>query len=256
MLIPMSRTSIIIVVFLLTVSCKKDTINVPVVEVPTGVLELIDSYDINVTEPSGLSFGPGKTTLLTVSDNTSQVYEMDMQGNVLRTLNYSGQDLEGVTYNPVENQIAVVEEANREVTLINYDSGNEINTFKINISGSSANSGLEGISYNSNNNLYYIVNEVNPELLVLWDEGAGIISEVTLDFASDYSGIYVESEKSNLWFVSDQSKRIYRCDYNAKVLETFDLDALKYEGIVINGSDVYLVNDASAKLYHYRIVNL
>ncbi len=250
----MSRTSIIILVFLLTVSCKKDTINVPVVEVPIGVLKLINSYDINVTEPSGLSFGPGKTTLLTVSDNTNQVYEMNMQGNVLRTLNYSGKDLEGVAYNPKQDQIAVVEEADREITLIDYDSGNKIQTFKIDISGSSANSGLEGVSYNSNNNLYYVVNEVNPELLVLWDEGTGIISEITLDFAMDYSGIYVEAEKSNLWFVSDQSKSIYRCDYNATVLETFDLDALKYEGIVINGIDVYLVNDATAKLYHYQIV--
>lgn len=254
----MGRISIIIFVALLAVSCKKDTTAVtpwPVIEIPVGTLELIASYNINVTEPSGLSFGPDKTTLLTVSDNTNQVFEMDMQGNIIRTLNYAGKDLEGVTYNPDENIVAVVEEADREVTLIDYASGNKLETYEINIPSNSPNSGIEGISYNTNNKLYYIVNEVNPDLLIIWDPITGIIGEETLTFAIDYSGIYVDVDRSLLWFISDQAKSIYKCDYNTKVLEIFKLDALKYEGIVVDGNMMYLVNDATGKLYHYQIVN-
>lgn len=251
----MARISIIVILFLIAVSCKKDSAGIPVIEVALGELELVNVYDLNVPEPSGLSFGPDKLSLLTVSDHTNLVYELDMQGNILRTLNHEGKDLEGVCYNPDENIVAVVEEADRELSLINYSTGDLIQTYKIEIPSNSSNSGLEGISYNPNNSLYYIVNEVNPELLILWDENTGIISEEKLNFASDYSGIYVEAERSLLWFVSDQSEMLYQCDYNAQVLKTFDLDIRKYEGIVVEEETVYLINDATAKLYHYQIKN-
>jgi len=251
----MAKISIIVIFFLLATSCKKDSVSVPMIEVAVGELELLNEYNVDVPEPSGLSFGPNKQSLLTVSDHTNMVYEMNMQGNILRTLNYVGKDLEGVTYNPHENIVVVAEEADRELSLIDYTTGDLIQTYKINIPSNSSNSGLEGISYNPNNKLYYVINEVNPELLILWDANTGIISEDKLDFATDYSGIYVEAEKSHLWFVSDQSKKLYQCDYNANVLKTFDLDILKYEGVVVEGETVYLINDATAKLYHYQIKN-
>jgi uncharacterized protein YjiK len=183
------------------------------------------------------------------------IYEMDMQGNVIRTLNYVGKDLEGVTYNPDLNLVAVAEEADREVTLIDYTSGDKLETYKINIQSNADNSGLEGISYNTNNKLYYIVNETNPDLLISWDAVSGIISEEKLNFASDYSGIFTDVDRSLLWYVSDQSKSIYKCDYSSRVLEKFNLDIIKYEGIAVEGDMIYLVNDAKGKLYHYQIIN-
>lgn len=253
----MAKILIIVLVIIVAGSCKKESSPTAgtVIKIPLGKLELINSFNINVTEPSGLSFGPGKNTLLTVSDNTNQVYELDMQGNLIRTLNYVGKDLEGVTYNPDLNLIAVAEEADREVTLIDYDTGDKLETYKINIQSNAANSGLEGISYNTNNKLYYIVNETNPDLLITWDAVSGIISEEKLNFASDYSGIFADVDHSLLWYVSDQSKSIYKCDYNSKVLEKFNLDILKYEGIVVEGDMIYLVNDAKGELYHYQIIN-
>jgi len=251
----MARVLIIAIVFLLASSCKKESTPITVIEAAVGELELINVYNIDVPEPSGLSFGPDKLSLLTVSDHTNLIYEMNMQGEVLRTLNYEGKDLEGITYNPHENIIAVVEEADREVSLIDYDSGNLIQTYKIEIPSNADNSGLEGISYNSNNRLYYIINEVNPELLIIWNESTGIISETNLNFASDYSGVYVESDKSFLWFVSDQSKGLYQCDYNTDIIKTFALDIRKYEGITVEGNTVFLINDASAELFHYQIKN-
>ncbi len=101
--------------------------------------------------------------------------------------------------------------------------------------------------------MYYIVNEANPELLILWNEKDGIISEESLGFAIDYSGIYVETEQSHLWFVSDQSKSLYKCDYTAQVIEEYQLSILKFEGVVVEGSIVYLINDATAELYKYQI---
>jgi len=241
---------------MLAFSCNKTEVTpVPVVEIPVGTLELIDSYAIDVPEPSGLSFGPDHKTLLTVSDHTNQVYELDYEGKVLRTYDYTGKDLEGVTYNPDKNLIAVAEEADREITLIDYNSGNVEGTYGIDVQIGADNSGLEGISYNMNNKLYYIVNETNPDLMILWRPESGKISDEKLGFASDYSGVFVDHENAYLWFVSDQSKSLFRCDYNTNVLMSYSLDELKYEGVVVRDDLVYLINDATAELNIYKIKN-
>jgi len=251
----MSRVSIIILVLFMVVSCKKDSTSGMVIEPSTGELLLIDEFPTDVLEPSGLSFGPNHQTLLTVSDHTNLVYELDLQGKILRTFNYEGKDLEGVTYNPDQNLVVIAEEADREITLIDYASGDLLQTYKINIPSNSTNSGLEGVSYNTNNKLYYIVNEANPELMIVWDPSLGIINEADLGFASDYSGIFVENERSLLWFVSDQSKALYQCDYNAQLLKKYNLGIVKFEGVAVDREEVFLINDATAMLYHYRIIN-
>lgn len=246
---------IIFFVVIVFSSCKTGDTQNPATGYPQGDLELIDSFETLVPEPSGLTFGPGLNTLLTVSDNTNQVYELDLQGNVLRVIDYAGRDLEGVAYNPDKNLIAVVDERDREVALINYETEQVQGVYKINIPVGSENAGLEGISYNSNNKLYCIVNETNPDLLVVWSPENGIISQQKLNFAEDYSGICVDAGQSLLWFVSDQSQKIYKCDYSSKVLMAYALDQTKYEGIVINNDLVYLINDATARLNIYRIKN-
>ena len=71
----MKRIPVIAFVLFLAVSCQKNETADPVIEIPVGTLELIDSYEVDVPEPSGLSFGPDNETLLTVSDHTNQVYE-------------------------------------------------------------------------------------------------------------------------------------------------------------------------------------
>lgn len=251
----MRKISIIVIILVFLASCQKDKPVVPVVEIPMGELELVEYFSIDVPEPSGLAFGPNTATLLTVSDHTNQVYEMDLEGEIIRILDYTGLDLEGVTYNWKQGLIAIVEEADREVTLLEYESGSKTETYKIDIPIGSDNSGLEGISFNSNNQMYYILNETNPDLMVVWNPAYGIIIEINLDFAADYSGIFVDEKHSLLWIVSDQSKCIYKCDYNAKVLMEFRLDEVKFEGIVVKDDLIYLVNDASAELFIYRIKN-
>ncbi len=248
----MKRFSIIVTVLILAYSCSKETPTVPVIENPIGSLEMLESYHVDVPEPSGLSFGPGNNTLLTVSDHTNKVYELTLQGEVIRVLDYVGKDLEGVTYNPDKHIIVVAEEADRDITFIDYETGNKVESYAIEISFGSDNSGLEGVSYNNNSRMYYIVNETNPDLLVIWSPEHGIISETKLNFASDYSGIFIDESHSLIWMVSDQSRALYKCDYNANVIMTYYLDELKYEGVVIDNDVAYLINDATGRLNIYK----
>jgi len=253
----MKRTSIIIFFIMLLAACQKDNPDVPGVEVPKGSLSLIGSYSLDILEPSGLSFGPEGTTLLIVSDNANRVYETNLEGEIIRTLNYVGADLEGVVYNPDDNIVGVVEERKRELVLLDYENGDEQGRYKINVEQGNDNKGLEGLSYNLNNKAYYIVNEDLPGEMIVWTPVYGNINTTPLTFASDYSAIFVDTENSLLWIVSDESQTVYRCDYKANVLQEYLLPDTKYEGIAVDVDNMilYVVNDGTAKLDVFNIKN-
>lgn len=245
-----------VLLFTMTNSCKKTPVDNPPVK-PTGELEKLDEFDLDVTEPSGLSFGPNGETLFMVSDNTNKVYETDLQGNVIRELAYVGSDLEGVSFNEENQIVAVAEERKRQIVFLDYPNGIEQERFDIATGGSTDNKGLEGISFNTNNSAYYLVNEDVPGELIVWNKQFGNISTTELRFASDYSAIFVDKRNGLLWIVSDESQALYKCDYNANVLKEYALPYTKFEGIAVDIEQqlVYLVNDKSFKLFVFKIKN-
>jgi len=245
-----------LLVITLTNSCNKTPAENPPVK-PTGKLEKLDEFDLDITEPSGLSFGPGGTSLLIVSDNTNKVYETDLEGNLFRELVYEGMDLEGVTYNESEQIIAVVEERKHQIVLLDYSDGVEQERHDITTGGTTDNKGLEGVSYSKNNSAYYIVNEDVPGELIIWNKAFGNISRTELRISSDYNAIFVDTKNGLLWIVSDESQMLYKCDYNAKVLMEYELPEIKFEGIAVDSDQqlVYLVNDITFKLYIFKILN-
>ncbi|MFK5855202.1 MAG: SdiA-regulated domain-containing protein [Bacteroidota bacterium] len=251
----MKRISTIIILFVFLAACQKEKVDVPIVEVPEGSLKLISSYQLDILEPSGISFGPDGQTLLIVSDNANMVYETNLEGEIIRTLNYVGADLEGVVYNPDENIVALAEERLREIVLLDYEVGNEIGRYPINVENNNDNKGLEGLSYNLNNKAYYIVNEDLPGELIVWNPKFGIIEKKELHFAIDYSAIFVDDLNSILWILSDDSQTMYKCDYKANVLMEFILPRTKYEGLIVDVDlmKAYYVNDATAKLEVFDI---
>jgi len=252
-------TGIIFLSFLLITlidSCKKENGDDTPVK-PPGILEKVNEFDLDVTEPSGLSFGPNGETLFMVSDNTNKVYETDMQGNVIREMAYVGSDLEGVAFNEDKQIIAVAEERKRQIVFLDYPNGIEQERFDIATGGSTDNKGLEGVSFNTNNSAYYLVNEDVPGELIVWNKQFGNISRTELRFASDYSAIFVDKKNALLWIVSDESQALYKCDYNANVLKEYALPYTKFEGIVVDTDQqlVYLVNDKTFKLFVFKIKN-
>ena len=68
---------------------------------PTGVffnLVLLESYNLDILEPSDLCYDSSTNSLWTVSDNTNLIYNIDFEGNILQTLDFTGEDLEGISY--------------------------------------------------------------------------------------------------------------------------------------------------------------
>jgi len=236
-------------IFTLSQGCSKTTGDDTVGLVP------IETIKLGIPEPSDLCIGPDSQILYTVSDNTAKVYKITVQGKILQTLPFVGNDLEGVCY--VNDQfLFVAEERYRKIVKLDLQ-GNQLSEASIPVEINDSNSGLEGISYNPVNKCFYILNEVNPGLLIVTDENFNVLKKQTLSFAGDYSGICVDVSKQELWILSDVSATANRCNLEGQLIEKFKLPINNPEGIALDTANhlLYIVSDQEGILYKFQLNN-
>lgn len=213
-------------------------------------LELVNSFSINVSEPSGLAINVNGTELFTVSDNTNNIYKLSVTGAILKEFQFAGNDLEGIsTY--TNGKLLISEERTKEIIEFDINTENFTKHF-IDYKNKEENSGIEGVCYNSNNKTIYILNEKNPGLLIQLDTSFSIISSVELKFASDYSGIFYDASLNVLWIVSDQSKTLNKCKLNGDLIKEYQLKVTKAEGVAVTNNKIYVVSDSENKLFIYN----
>ena len=213
-------------------------------------LELISSYKIDVAEPSGLAVNSEGDVLYTVSDHTAQIYKLSTTGNVIQTLDYVGNDLEGVsTFKG--NKLLLAEERTKEIVVFDIETGSYLK-HRINYKNNDENSGIEGVTYNSTDGTIFILNEKNPGNLIRLRADFSIIAAYELDFASDYSGIFYDSSSNSLWIVSDQNKTINKCTLTGELVKAYSISVTQAEGIAIANDRIFVVSDAEAKLYTFK----
>ena len=232
-----------VVGLLFVASCSKDQ--------DDSIVEEI--YSLSIAEPSGLSYSADRESFFTVSDR-GMLYSMSFNGENAKQLHYTSEDLEGVTVNPNNGRIYVVKERVGELIELDSD-GWKINTYKI--IGDSGNSGLEGVTYDAKRNLFYMLKEKDPNMLIVYSLDDGIVKQISLDFASDYSGIFYNQSTDKLWIVSDESSTLTRCDLEGNAEKSYALGNLQgIEGIVVNSeeTEVFVVSDPSNKLYKISLV--
>ncbi|MEN8005764.1 MAG: SdiA-regulated domain-containing protein [Candidatus Krumholzibacteriota bacterium] len=217
-------------------------------------LELISTVNIHVDEPSGLCFSIDKQALWTVSDQTRKVYKVDFGGNVLETLAYTGNDLEGIAIDPGDSTLWVAEEYLSQIVQLD-NLGNELQ--RIDVTGAAGNSGLEGVTINTSNGHFFLLKEQDPGVLIELDGEFNLLTYKRINFAYDFSGIYYESHNQHLWIVSDQNEKVYKCDLTGSVLTEYPIDVDKAEGIAVDyeNARVYIVSDSYEKLYLYSIID-
>lgn len=230
----------------LLLSCSNKNNN----DVLGNQLELEASYNINIAEPSGLAVNDAGDVLYIVSDNTAKVYIVSTFGVLIRTLSYTGNDLEGVS-TFTENKLLLAEERAKEI--VEFDMSNGITSkHKIMYENSDENSGIEGVAYNTSDGTIFILNEKNPGKLIRLRSDFSIIAEYNLNFSADYSGIFYEKSSNNLWIVCDQNKTINKCTLRGELIESYSIGVTQAEGIAIANNKIYIVSDAEGKLYIYK----
>lgn len=213
-------------------------------------LVLINSYNIDVLEPSGLGINAAGDQLYTVSDNTNKIYQLSLTGAVEETYTYEGNDLEGVT-TYTDGKLLVAEEALKQ--LVEYDIATGTSTaHTIDYTNNADNGGIEGVTYDSTNGKIYMLNEKDPGLLLEIASDFSVTSEITLNLAGDYAGIFFDATDSNLWISSDESNSLNHCTVSGKLIARYSLDINKAEGVVITSDKIYIVSDTDAKLYVYE----
>ncbi len=237
---------ILLLVVLGLFGCKKKT------QPPEKPLTYVAAYSISVPGSSGLDFTYDKRGFWVASDETSKIYKLNADGNVVKTLKVDGYDLEAVTV-VNDSVIAVVLERTRELVMIDT-SGKEIRRKKLKLKGE-RNSGLEGITFNPLTGHFYVLNEKNPSLLIELNDEFEVISIDTLKFSKDVSGIFYDETDNVLWILSDENQLVVITDLNGKPLKKMNISVVQPEGIAVDKKKnrLYIVSDSREALYVYDI---
>ncbi|MFO7896960.1 MAG: SdiA-regulated domain-containing protein [Candidatus Cloacimonadales bacterium] len=216
-------------------------------------LQLISAQHISVPEPSGLTFDPTNNCLWTVSDETGQIYQLDLNGDVSQILDFVGSDLEGIAFDKLENCLWVVEEEERNLVKVSLE-GHELARYGQLIPGYD-NSGLEGICLDPESNIF-LLKEKNPGQFIQLNPDKSVQKIIELDFAGDYSAIVAAAE-NNFWILSDQAESCYLYSEVNGISAQLALNIDKPEGIALDAAnnDLYIVSDSENKLYHYKLIN-
>ncbi len=228
---------------MLFISCREEV-------AVTSQLNLLESYAIEVPEPSGLAINSNGTVLYTVSDETNKVYKLTTTGLLLQTFDFEGNDLEGVC-SYTDTKLLLAEERTKNIIELELTTG-VYTTHTMTYDNEESNAGIEGVSYDSNTQNIYFLNEKKPSKLFKLDSNFNIINSYDLDFASDYSGIFYEKTEAVLWIVSDESQSITKCTTQGELISSYTVDVQKPEGIVITDTKIYVVSDSQEKLYVFQ----
>jgi uncharacterized protein YjiK len=220
------------------------------VEPKPSTLRLIASHPLSFPEPSDLTINESGTVLWTVTNHPEKVRQLDLDGTLVRTLPYDGNDLEGVVYDPSDSTLWVAEENRREVVHLDLN-GNVLSRTALGLTGE-RNSGLEGICLDDAGRMF-LLNEKHPGLFLETNPDLSIASQLTLTFADDYSGMSYDRQKSCYWIVSDQSQKLYLWSKPTGVAKEYPLSFPKPEGVAFDEAAnlLYIVSDSTNTLYVY-----
>jgi uncharacterized protein YjiK len=215
-------------------------------------LELLNTYDLKVPEPSGLCLSKNKESLYTVSDASGDIYNIGLDGQLLRTFNINANDPEGIALDSVQNFLWVAEETGRQLKKVDL-LGNVTAAFPIDFAAGSS-SGPEGVAVDSSGRVW-IVHEKNPRSLLKLNSSLNIEKEFSPKTASDYSGLCSDTLSGRLWIISDEDRMLFQWDEKEGVLEKYSINVKKAEGLAIDFERkiIYVVSDSEEKLYLFRL---
>jgi uncharacterized protein YjiK len=222
------------------------------VEPSLKALHLEATHPLQISEPSDLAIDETGKTLWTVTNKPARVYQLDLEGNVVKTLKYEGEDLEGIAYDPASRTLWVAEERSREVVHLSLD-GDVIARKGLDLAGK-RNHGPEGICLDDRGRMF-LVNEKDPGMLVELGKDLAITARRPLEFAGDYSGISYDRARGCFWIVSDESRKLYLWSRPKGVIGEFPLAFPKAEGVAVDeaAKRVYVVSDSENTLYVFRM---
>ena len=215
-------------------------------------LEEVARYILKIDEPSGIT--TEGSYLYIVSDKNGMVFQTNFKGEVRQTFDTEKKDLEGITYNEIAEEFAVISELKRKI--YRYDlQGEKISDHKIGGKQDKKNSGLEGITFNTKNRSYYVANEKKPKQILQLDKDFKIVNKFKLDFLHDISGLCYDTVSDVFWILSDESGSIFKVSIQGELINAYPFDLKQMEGIACVDDKLYVVSDAAEVLVVFEKPN-
>lgn len=221
---------------------------------------------------SGLTYNKDSNTLFSVLNGKPLVVELDLSGQVLRTIEVKGvRDMEGITH-VEDNRYVVVDESDQKIILLELTEGMELvdasqaPQISLGLTATVNNKDFEGVSWDERNQRLLVVKERNP-LSILditgFVEGpstkSGLrISQIAPSVFSnlklrDFSSITYHDPSGHLVLLSDESRIAAEYDFEGQALGALALwrgfhglkkSVPQAEGIAIGpDNSVYIVSE-------------
>lgn len=192
----------------------------------------IAQYPTKIKGFSGLIFDKNKENFYAVSDY-GKIYLIDKQGHILQTLYKKGGDLEGITLDPSNQDIYVVDEQKMKVLKLNIED-KKLDTFlKIKVPNLKRNKGLEAIAYGQDT--LYIGNQFAPKRLFKYAVKTHQLSFIDLDYAGYLSDMFYDNTDHTLWIANSKAKKIYQYSLDGKLIYEQNIDFIqKAEALTVD----------------------
>ena len=191
---------------------------------------------------SGLTYNAETNTLFSVSNGKPLIFEIDLDGNLLREIKVEGvRDMEGISHVD-DNRYVVVDEYDQRIILVEIDANTRsINTagnlqISLGISATKNNKNFEGVSWDEKNHRLLVVKERNPASII---EITGFaenainanrlrVSQIEPASFSrmklrDFSSITYHNDSGNLLLLSDESRMAVEFDEDGHAISALAL---------------------------------
>jgi len=239
----------VIVLFLVLAGCKRGEPQSSGVPSSDTSLSPTTVYNLSVSEPSGLAYCPKTNSLYMISDAHPEIYEMNLTGDIQRTISISSTDMEGVVLSKNYDTIYVVEEGLYQV--VKYlQNGTRAGSFKF-VTGPDTKHAIEGITIDNEYNIY-LINEKNPCRIVKLNYNGEEIWRKEITYTTDISEIYYDKKTDCLWILSDESKALMKFTKEGALLNKWDIPIEQAEGLAMTEENMYIVSDPEAKMYVFK----
>ncbi len=211
-------------------------------------LHLVDHHKLDVDEPSDLAIYDGR--LFTVSDQHSNVYEIDRDGDTLAKIDIKGKDVEAVAFDSL-GRMFIADESTAKIWQIDKDGKRMGDPIEM-VDSDDGNDGLEGLAFDDRDHMF-VAKEKNPARIYELDTDFGQLERKKVKFADDLSALAFDPTDGHLYALSDQDHALFRLEHDLDVDKAWKLPIKHPEGITFDGDTLYVVSDSEEKLYELEI---